>query len=218
MRGTDARGPRKRVGHVERIKPDARPFDPDPVLISAVSQTGAPAPEPSDATRAFDALRRLVRVLRTASPSRRGLGTPSLTSAQLLVLRTLVERPGLSLGELAERTRTTQSTVSEVVARLVESGCVRRRAAADDGRRRELTLTARGRAVVARAPRSSAERLLDALAAIPAARRRAIAAGLEEWAAAAEIDDSPARLVLEGEGGEDQPAAVSSARRKRAAR
>lgn len=170
----------------------------DPVatpLSSSASHARPGADDPaSDAARAVTALRRLVRALRTST--RRAERAPAVTSAQLLVLRELGGAPGMSLGALARRTHTSQSTVSEVVARLVESGFIRRRVAADDGRRRELSLTARGRAAVHRAPRSAGERLREALEGMPPARRRAVAAGLEGWIAAAGLEVVEPTLFL----------------------
>jgi DNA-binding MarR family transcriptional regulator len=156
----------------------------------------APSDSPlSDAGRALNALRRFVRALRTAS--RDSERRHAVTAAQLYVLRELGTTPGLSLGALARRTHTTQSTVSEVVARLVEAGLVRRRTAAADARRRELSLTARGRTIVRDAPRSMPERLLDAFDTLPAARRAALVAGLEEWLDASGLGAGPAPMFFE---------------------
>ena len=149
----------------------------------------------SDAGRALNALRRLVRALRTAS--RQSERRHAVTAAQLYVLRELGTTPGLSLGALARRTHTTQSTVSEVVARLVEAGLVRRRTAAADARRRELSLTARGRAIVRDAPRSMPERLLDAFDTLPATQRSAIVDGLEAWVTTAGLAAGPAPMFFE---------------------
>jgi len=54
--------------------------------------------------------------------------------------------------------------------------------AAEDGRRVELTLTARGRAVVAEAPDAAQDRLIAAIEDMPAYRRRLLAEGLAELA------------------------------------
>ena len=68
------------------------------------------------AREVLDAIRRIVQALRESSrAAEKGVG---LSSAQLFVLQTLQETPGLSLNELAERTRTHQSSVSVVVTKL----------------------------------------------------------------------------------------------------
>src|SRR5438067_2786242 len=154
--------------------------------------------EPSEPARTLNALRRLVRALRTTA--RAVERRHAVTTAQLFVLRELSAAPGVSLGELARRTHTTQSTVSEVVTRLVDAGFIRRRTPAADGRVRELTLTARGRAVVDRAPPSVQQRLLEALEALPAAQPRALADGLEAWVDAAGLADMPAPMFFERSG------------------
>lgn len=149
----------------------------------------------SDAARALVALRRLVRALRTAS--RRGEHARIVTAAQLFLLREIDASADLSLGELAQRAHTTQSSVSEVVARLVEAGLVLRCAAADDARRSQLSLTARGRAVVADSPPSMPERLLAALDAMPAPQRRTLVEGLEAWISGAGLGAAPAPMFFE---------------------
>ena len=93
-----------------------RRFDP--------AATDTPVERPTDAARAMDSLRRVVHALRTATrASERAFG---LSAAQLFVLRQLSVTAGQSLTDLAARTRTTQSSISEVVARLVRNGLVSR--------------------------------------------------------------------------------------------
>lgn len=140
-----------------------------------------------DAGRALDALRRIVRALRVSTRAlERTLG---ISAAQLFVLQAIAEEEPRSLGDLVARTLTNQSTVSEVVARLVSASLVTRRPSPEDARRVELTLTARGRALLEKAPRTVQLDLVDGLGRLPAAQRRAIAAGLEAWLAAAGLAD-----------------------------
>lgn len=108
----------------------------------------------------LDALRSLVRELRLAS--REAEQRVGVHGAQLHALRQLSDRPTTSLTELAERTHTDISSVSVVVSRLVEQGLVARKAADDDRRRLSLGLTARGRAIIRRAPETGTSRLLGA--------------------------------------------------------
>ena len=153
-----------------------------------------PAPE---VERAMIALRRLVRAIRIAAATvERRAG---ITGAQLFVLRSLVDRPGQSMGDLVAGTLTTQSTVSEVVARLVAAGLVTRRAAEDDRRRAVLDPTAAGRALVRAAPPAFQARLIDGLRRLAPAGRRALADGLESWLAAAGREDVPATMFFEPE-------------------
>src|SRR5258706_6674559 len=123
--------------------------------------------QPSAATRgaslreALDAIRLLVRKLGLAAsaPEKRA----GLTMAQVFVLQRLAEARSLSLGELAARTLTDQSSVSVVVKRLVAAGLVSRRESPEDRRRLRLSLTARGRARLKGAPRAGQEALIDGL-------------------------------------------------------
>ncbi len=93
-------------------------------------------PSPVPRTReVLDAIRRIVQALRESS--RLAESRVGLSGAQLFVLRTAAEVPGLSLNELAERTRTHQSSVSAVVTRLAREGLVQKRAADGDARRVE---------------------------------------------------------------------------------
>ncbi len=110
----------------------------------------------------MDDLRRIVRALRS---SHRAAGALTLSGAQLFVIKVLGEagRP-LSVNELAEATKTTQSTVSAVTARLVERNLIKSERAVNDARRAELSLTARGRALHKKSPSTVAQsRLATAL-------------------------------------------------------
>lgn len=143
----------------------------------------------------LDAVRLVDRALRLSSASvERELG---ISVAQLYVLRTLRERDGQSVGELARATLTHQSSVSVVVSRLVARGLVRRAAAEGDRRKVELSLTPRGRAIVARAPEAVQVRLVRALDALTAAERRTLADLLTRWAREASIDGAAPPLFGE---------------------
>jgi DNA-binding MarR family transcriptional regulator len=127
----------------------------------------------TDSQRILDSIRRLVRLLRLSDRvAQRELG---LSAAQLFVLQELGKTPALSLSEVAERTRTDQSSVSVVVTRLVGSGHIARDRDPRDGRRLLLNLTKSGRAIVQKAPLAAQERLLDALEGIAAAERKRFA-------------------------------------------
>lgn len=125
-------------------------------------------------TRAvLDAIRIIVQSLRESS--RAAEKHVGLSGAQLFVLRAVADIPGLSLNELADRTRTHQSTVSVIVAGLADRGLLARSAAAADARRVELRLSAAGRRRLQRAPHAAQERLIAAVDALPAAQRAQLA-------------------------------------------
>jgi len=116
----------------------------------------------------MDAFRRIVHALRS---SHRAAADLDLTGAQLFVLATLgaADEP-MGIKDLAERTRTDQSTVSVVVGRLVDRGLVERARSTVDTRRVELSLTARGKMLQQKTPTTVAQqKLADALWRLSAA-------------------------------------------------
>jgi DNA-binding MarR family transcriptional regulator len=148
---------------------------------------------------AMNALRRVVRGLRLAA--RTAERTYGVTAAQLFVLHQLVARDGCSLGELAALTETDPSSVSVVVSRLVSRRLVARRTDSGDARRAVLTLTARGRALVGRAPEPAQARLIAALQRFPRARLAALTKGLETLAEALGAVPDVEPMFFEDEGG-----------------
>jgi DNA-binding MarR family transcriptional regulator len=117
----------------------------------------------------LDSFRRIVRVLRESS--RAAEQRVGLTGAQLFVMQTLARHPQLSVNELADRTRTHQSTVSVVVSKLVERGLVRRESSTSDARRVVLALTPEGKTLLRRAPDAAQERLIAAIEGLPGSAR-----------------------------------------------
>lgn len=131
-------------------------------------------PGDPDARGVLDAVRRIVQTLRVSSrAAERDVG---VSAAQLFVLERLSSaKAPLSVGELAERTLTHQSSVSVVVQKLVKRGLVARAKARDDARRVELSLTAAARALLRKAPEAAQDRILNAVAAMPASRKKQLA-------------------------------------------
>jgi DNA-binding MarR family transcriptional regulator len=131
-----------------------------------------------DVSIILDALRSIVRELRLAS--REAEQRVGVHGAQLHALRQLADGPSTSLTELAERTHTDISSVSVVVSRLVEQGLVARKSADDDRRRLSLGLTARGRAVLRKAPEAGMSKLLQAASQLSDREIHAVASGLSK--------------------------------------
>jgi len=151
----------------------------------------------ADAVRTMDGLRRIVHALRAATRgSERSLG---LSAAQLFVLRQLALASGQSMSDIAARTRTTQSSVSEVVGGLVKRGLVTRRAAAADRRRAELTLTPAAEAILTSAPETIQERLVAGFGRLGQTEQRALADTLEAWIAASGLEEVQPVFFFEGE-------------------
>ena len=135
----------------------------------------------TDSQRILDSIRRLVRLLRLAD--RAAQNELGLSGAQLFVLQELGKTPSLSLNELAERTRTDQSSVSVVVTRLVEAGLVARDRDARDARRLVLTLTKAGIAAVRRSSPAAQERIIEIVETMSAAERKRFADSFERLVA-----------------------------------
>jgi DNA-binding MarR family transcriptional regulator len=148
-------------------------------MASKRAHARQPASPESHTREVLDGFRRIVQALRASSSAARHVG---LSGAQLFVLRTVADSPGLSLNDLAERTRTHQSSVSTVVSRLVQLGLLERRTAATDARRAELRQTPSGRRRLARAPRAAQEQLAGAVEELGQADRARLAALLQELA------------------------------------
>ncbi len=123
-----------------------------------------------------------------------------VSSAQLFALRQIALHPGQSLSDIAASTVTTQSSISEVVTRLVQRGLLVRNVAADDRRRTELELTKTGRASLAKAPETAQEKLLAGFLKLPAGKQRFLAAGIDEWIEAAGFQDLAPTMFFEEEG------------------
>jgi len=149
----------------------------------------------SSSTIAMDGLRRIVRALRQADA--KSLATGGIPSAQLFVLRQLRHKPASSIGELRQATLTSQSSVSEVVARLEGAGLVRRARASDDARRAELSLTQAGRKVLDESPEPFQEKLVSALHRMSQDDQDALATGMTAWLGEAAIGDAPATMFFE---------------------
>ena len=144
----------------------------------------------------MDSVRRIVQALRS---SHRTAGTMKLTGAQLFVIASLAEADEpLSVGELAHRTRTDQSTVSVVVSRLVEKGLVKRGTSSRDSRRVDLSLTAKGKALQRRAPATvPQQKLAAALEQLSARDASTLARLLSLIVTDMGEADSPARMLFE---------------------
>ena len=166
----------------------------------------------SDSQRILDSIRRLVRLLRVSD--RQAQADLGVSGAQLFALTELGKTPAMSLGDLAARTRTDQSSVSVVVTRLVEAGLITRDRDARDARRLVLHLTKAGRALLQRAPPVAQERLLAEVDRMPAEERRRFADTFEKIINSVGDEDGPAPMLFEEESA-DRPRGVTREARLR---
>lgn len=148
-----------------------------------------------EVSRALNALRRMVRGLRTAAETvERDL---RISAAQLFVLSELSHMPDQSVKDLAAVTMTTHSTVSEVVSQLIAKGFVARSADTTDRRRSVLRITRQGTTLLRRAPRAIQEELIEGFGALRPSEQRGLANGLEKWLAASGLGDAPSDMLFE---------------------
>lgn len=144
---------------------------------------GSNTSQNTDAQKALDSLRRVVRALREAARSAELMF--GISGAQLFVLHKLAEASyPISLNELARLTHTHQSSVSTVVTRLVEQRLVRRVRSERDARMLQLTLTPAGERLAGRAPDPPQDRLIEAIESLPARQQKALAEALASVAKA----------------------------------
>jgi DNA-binding MarR family transcriptional regulator len=146
-------------------------------------------------SRALNAVRRLVRGLRSAAEAiEREL---SISAAQLFVLTELDQVPDQSVKDLAAVTMTTHSTVSQVVSQLLAKGLVSRTPDASDGRRAVLRLTRPGTNLVKKSPRVIQADLIQGFAALRPSERRGLASSLEKWLDASGLSHVPSRMLFD---------------------
>jgi len=148
-----------------------------------------------DVSRAVNALRRMVRGLRSAAESVER--EHSVSAAQLFVLRELASVPDQSVKELATVTMTTHSTVSQVVGQLTSKKLVSRTTDKLDKRRSVLRLTRQGVVLLRKAPRAIQEDLVDGFELLKPSERRGLAIGLEKWLAASGLSGVRPGMLFE---------------------
>jgi DNA-binding MarR family transcriptional regulator len=150
---------------------------------------------PLEVVRAINALRRMIRGLRSkAETIERGL---KVSAAQLFVLSELAQIPDQSVKDLAAVTMTTHSTVSQVVGQLIVKGLVTRTADPSDGRRSVLRLTRQGTKLVKRAPRAIQEDLIEGFGTLRPSERRGLVVGLEKWLATVGLGGTRSMMLFE---------------------
>jgi DNA-binding MarR family transcriptional regulator len=106
------------------------------------------------------------------------------TGLQLLVVRLVGRRPGITAGVLAETLHLHPSTLTEVLRRLTERGLLERRADPADARRALFWLTRKGRALEALRSGTGEARVRVALASLADDERAAAARVLDRVAQA----------------------------------
>jgi DNA-binding MarR family transcriptional regulator len=146
----------------------------------------------------LNSVRRLIRSYRLFS--REVEKEYGITGAQLFVLQALDQgAPGqaLTINELAERSFTHQSTVSEVVARLKAKKFVIQRKSEEDLRKTFLSLSSTGKSLLKRAPKSPGSKLVEGLLELSPKERAQLAKLLSRMLHTAGLDHEPAELFFQ---------------------
>ena len=145
----------------------------------------------------MNSFRCLVKSLRLAD--RAGLKEYGLGASQLFVLHELKRDAPLSINDLAGRTATDQSTVSVVVAKLIDKGFVARERSETDARRLDLTLTAKGHLAVRKLPPPIQHLIIEGVKRLPRARAKTLAESLRDICDVLGIADEHPPMLLQDE-------------------
>jgi len=177
-----------------------------------------------DAHSVLNSFRCLVKSLRLAD--RAGLKEYGLGASQLYVLHELKRDAPLSVNDLAARMATDQSTVSVVVAKLIEKGYVTREKSETDARRIDLTLTAKGHLTVRNLPPPIQHLIIEGVQRLPRARAKTLAESLRDICQVLGISDENPPMLMDdvpeakprGNGGAKRASAKKPANRSAARR
>jgi DNA-binding MarR family transcriptional regulator len=169
-----------------------------------------------DAHSVLNSFRCLVKALRVAD--RAGIREHGLGASQLYVLHELRNDSPLSINDLAERMATDQSTVSVVVAKLIEKGFVSRERSENDLRRLELALTAKGLRIVKNLPPPIQQVIIEGVQRLPRTRAHTLAESLREICAVLGVDDQHPPMLFADEPKPKRATTKKSAPRRTTAR
>jgi len=141
---------------------------------------------------ALIALRRILRV--TDTQARELARNAGLTASQVIVLRIVSHAGRATAGQIADRARISQGTVSTLLDKLESGGLARRKRGVNDRRQVWVELTNAGRAALERLPDLLQERFTRRFRQLPAWEQAYLVAALERVTLlldATEIDASP---------------------------
>ena len=119
-----------------------------------------------------------------------------VSGAQLWALSVVHDHPGLRLGQLAKALDIQQSTASNLIKPLVESGLVKSERQDGDRRILELQLTPAGANVLRKAPRPLNGKLPHALGKLPAGTLARLEEDLDALIGVLQADKRDARVPL----------------------
>ena len=168
--------------------PSISAAEPSPPRRLVADEPGSgPAGDLDEAARLRAVLLRLGRRLRAIDA---GSG---LTPAELSVLGAVVRCGPIRPSELARCEGINPTTLSRLLARLVDEGALCRQDDPTDGRGALVSVTARGRRLHQQLRAARARALCEHVARLPASQQRAISAALPALEALIELVDGSAR-------------------------
>jgi DNA-binding MarR family transcriptional regulator len=170
---------------------------------------GASTPDDSVVDAVLTASRTLIAVAERSL----GAAAEDTTLAQYRALVVLSSRGPQRMVDLARALEVTPPTAGRMCDRLFRKGLIRRHRARADRREVQVSVTAAGRAVVDQATARRRELLAEILGRLSVRRQAAVAAALQEFAAAAgEVPDSHWPRQAAGPDGAGSPEIASRSR------
>ncbi len=115
-----------------------------------------------------------------------------VSGSQLWILKEVLHAEGIGVSDLAAKLSIHQSTCSQLVDKLARAGLLVKARGADDQRRVFLSVTARGRRILARSPGPAEGVLPEAIAELSQAELVRLHGGLQKIIAALDIRDEEA--------------------------
>ena len=145
----------------------------------------------------IDNLRRVFQVVN--EQSKKAEHTTGLTGPQLWAIKTIAQDAPLMVSELARRMHLHPATVVGILDRLEAHGLVTRIRSTIDRRVVRVQLTARGRALVRKAPEVAQGLLVTGLELLTTKELKNIAGGLDQLVEILGAQGMPPRLILSSE-------------------
>lgn len=118
--------------------------------------------------------------------------TCGVSGSQLWILHELTAAGSIGVSELAGKLGIHQSTCSQLVDKLVRAGLLVKQRQSQDARRVELTVSARGRRTLARAPGPAEGILPEAIAELSSAEAKSLNRSLQRLIETLDIKDEEA--------------------------
>ncbi|RUO77809.1 MarR family winged helix-turn-helix transcriptional regulator [Idiomarina seosinensis] len=120
-----------------------------------------------------------------------------LTAPQLLILREIVARDGITASEVAQNITLSPATVSNVIERMEHRQLIHRHRSATDKRRVLLYLTEQGRALLSKAPQPLQEDFIEKFQALDEWEQSLLLSSMQRIAAMMDAERLDAAPVLE---------------------